>query len=92
MTNLMVECATTVVNTWAALVEKEGGIADIDVEKYLSSFSGDAISKACFGSNYSKGQEIFTKIRALEETMTKRARFYGISIMRLVFFEISTCL
>lgn len=93
MTNLIVECATTVVNTWTALVEKEGGIADIDVEKYLSRFSGDAISRACFGSSYSKGEEIFSKIRALEENMIKRVRFYGIPIMRYtVGFEILTLL
>ncbi|KAL5569542.1 hypothetical protein UlMin_026117 [Ulmus minor] len=83
MTNLIVECATTVVNSWTNLIEKEaGGAADIKLENHLSRFSGDAISRACFGSNYSKGEEIFSKLRELEEQMSKRSQYYGIPIMR----------
>ncbi|KAL5569541.1 hypothetical protein UlMin_026116 [Ulmus minor] len=83
MTNLIVECATTLVNSWTSLIEEEaGGVADIKLENYLSRYSEDAISKTCFGSNYTKGEEMFSKIRELEEHMFKRSQYYGIPITR----------
>ncbi|KAL0419363.1 UNVERIFIED_CONTAM: cytochrome [Sesamum radiatum] len=48
----------------------------------MRSFSGDVISKACFGSNYSKGEEIFFKLRALQEAASKRVLATGIPGMR----------
>nr|POE81401.1 cytochrome p450 [Quercus suber] len=65
--SLMVESSITLVNSWTNLIESEGGVADVHVDKYMRSFSGDAISRACFGSNYSKGEDIFSKLRELQE-------------------------
>ncbi|KAI6669251.1 hypothetical protein NL676_004136 [Syzygium grande] len=73
MINLMVESSITLVNSWSENIEKEGGVAEINTDIHLRSFSGDVISKACFGSNYAKGQEIFFKIRALQEAISKTA-------------------
>jgi hypothetical protein len=53
MMNIMVESSMTVGNSWRA--ESEGGVADIHIDEYMRSFLGDVISRACFGSNYSKG-------------------------------------
>jgi hypothetical protein len=69
MMNLMVECSMTLVNSWR--IESEGGVADVRIDEYLRSFSGDVISRACFGSNYSDGKEIFLKLRALQEHLSK---------------------
>lgn len=44
--------------------------------------SGDAISKACFGSNYARGEAIFCKINLLEEATDKKNMVLGIPGIR----------
>ncbi|KAL3718905.1 hypothetical protein ACJRO7_003934 [Eucalyptus globulus] len=78
MINLMVESSITLVNSWSEKIEKEGGVAEIEVDSHLRSFSGDVIAKACFGSNFAKGQEVFQKLRDLEEEISKTAFFFAI--------------
>uniref|UniRef100_A0A7N2R339 Cytochrome P450 n=1 Tax=Quercus lobata TaxID=97700 RepID=A0A7N2R339_QUELO len=82
MMNLMVESSITLVNSWTNLIESEGGVADVHVDEYMRSFSGDVISRACFGSNYSKGEEIFLKLRELQEQMSKKVLLSGIPVLR----------
>ncbi|KAM3685228.1 hypothetical protein ACJW31_11G102100 [Castanea mollissima] len=82
MMNLMVEFSITVVNSWTNLIESEGGVAVVHVDEYMRSFSGDVISRACFGSNYSKGEEIFLKLRELQEKMSKKVLFSGIPVVK----------
>ncbi|MBA0834194.1 hypothetical protein Goarm_006569 [Gossypium armourianum] len=52
----------------------------IIVDEDLRSLSADIISRACFGSNYSKGEEIFSKLKALQMAMAKT--YIGIPGMR----------
>ncbi|XP_009593551.1 cytochrome P450 714C2-like [Nicotiana tomentosiformis] len=82
MTNLIQESALSLVKSWKKKIEAEKDIIDIKIDPYLRSFSGDVISKACFGSNYLEGEEIFVRLRALEEVCTKRFLFSGIPGMR----------
>ncbi|XP_022764621.1 cytochrome P450 714C2-like [Durio zibethinus] len=82
MMNLMAESSVTLVESWNSKIESEGGVADIMIDDYMRSFSGDVISRACFGSNYSKGEEIFLKLRALKETMSKKTLLGGIPGIR----------
>ncbi|KAK4593111.1 hypothetical protein RGQ29_017315 [Quercus rubra] len=82
MMNLMVESSITLVNSWTNLIESEGGVAHVHVDEYMRSFSGDVISRACFGSNYSKGEEIFLKLRELQEQVSKKVLFSGIPVLR----------
>ncbi|KAK2982103.1 hypothetical protein RJ640_011714 [Escallonia rubra] len=49
----------------------KGGIADIKIDEHMRSFAGDVVSRACFGSNFSRNKEIFSKLRALEEVTSK---------------------
>lgn len=70
------------VNSWKDRVEMEGEIADIEIDEYLRSCSGDVISKACFGSNYSNGKEIFLNLRDLLEAMSKKISSAGIPGVR----------
>ncbi|XVF68408.1 hypothetical protein PTKIN_Ptkin11bG0000500 [Pterospermum kingtungense] len=82
MINLIAESTFTLLNSWKSRIEAEGGIADIRIDEYMRSFSGDVISRACFGSNYSRGEEIFLKLRALQEAMSKKSLSTGVPGMR----------
>ncbi|KAL0435158.1 UNVERIFIED_CONTAM: cytochrome [Sesamum radiatum] len=82
MINLIQDSTITLLKSWRNIVEKEGGLADINIDRYMRSFSGDVISGACFGSNYSKGEEIFLKLRALQEATSKKALAVGIPGIR----------
>ncbi|XP_023005996.1 cytochrome P450 714C2-like [Cucurbita maxima] len=73
MTSLMVECMNSMLRLWEAKVENDGGQSEMNVDGYFRTMSSDIISKACFGSDYSKGKEIFEKIRALQVIMAKES-------------------
>ncbi|KAM7501684.1 hypothetical protein LguiB_000588 [Lonicera macranthoides] len=71
------ESANILVNRWKNIIEStEGGTADVKIDKYMTSFSGDVISRVCFGSNYPKGEEIFSKFKALTAIASTKF-FYG---------------
>ncbi|KAL0419360.1 UNVERIFIED_CONTAM: cytochrome [Sesamum radiatum] len=82
MISLIQDSTVVLLNSWRNIVEREGGLADINIDQDLRSFSGDVISRACFGSNYSKGEEIFLKLRALQEAASKKVLAAGIPGMR----------
>lgn len=81
--SIITESALTVVNSWKHKIEAhEGGILDISVDNYMKRFSGDIISRACFGGSYSKGQDIFLKLEALQELISKKTMSIGIPGLR----------
>ena len=80
--NLTTRSTITLLNSWKSRIEAEGGTADINIDEFMRSFSGDVISRACFGSNYSKGGDIFLKLRALQEAMSKKTLSIGVPGMR----------
>lgn len=82
MVNIITESATTLLNSWNSKIEAQGGSADIKIDSFMRSFSGDVISRACFGSNYVKGEEIFQKLRCLQEAMSKKIFLTGVPGMR----------
>ncbi|KAG2669767.1 hypothetical protein I3843_14G048900 [Carya illinoinensis] len=82
MMNLITESTITLLNSWTSRIETEGGTADIHIDEYLRSFSGDVISRACFGSNYAQGEKIFLKLRVLQEALSKKILYTGIPGMR----------
>ncbi|KAK0583254.1 hypothetical protein LWI29_035199 [Acer saccharum] len=71
MVKLMVDSTLSLVKAWESRIESEGGIAEISVDTDMKSLAADVISRACFGSSYSKGQEIFSKFGLLLEVMSK---------------------
>jgi len=73
--NIISESAVSVVNLWSNRIEAEGGAADIKVDECMRNFSGNVISKACFGSNYAKSEEIFLKLTALQERLSWKNLF-----------------
>lgn len=86
------ESTTTLLNSWNSIIEAQGGIVgDIEIDPHIRSFSGDVISKACFGSSFSKGKEIFFMLRALQEFYSKKVLSIGIPGMRynLIFLKVN---
>ncbi|XP_039113967.1 cytochrome P450 714B3-like isoform X4 [Dioscorea cayenensis subsp. rotundata] len=69
MLDLMVDSASSLLKLWESRME-DGGV-EMEVYEDLRNFSADVISRACFGSDYLKGEEIFSKLRALEEALSK---------------------
>jgi len=80
--NIVRESAVSVVNSWSNRIEAEGGVADIEIDECMRNFSGNVISKACFGSNYDKSEEIFLKFVALQELLSWKNIFRLIPGMR----------
>ncbi|KAE8683224.1 Detected protein of confused Function [Hibiscus syriacus] len=79
MVTLMVESAVPVINEWNREIESAGGVADIKIDEYLRNFSGEVISRICFGSNC---KEIISKLRALQEIACKKVALQGIPGLR----------
>ncbi|EEF30573.1 cytochrome P450, putative [Ricinus communis] len=71
MSGLMEECTLAMIRTWQNEVESKEGVADITIDRDLKSLAGDIISKACFGSSYSQGKQIFATLEALQEATSK---------------------
>ncbi|KAL0393910.1 UNVERIFIED_CONTAM: cytochrome [Sesamum latifolium] len=72
MMSIIIESGLALVDSWKHKVESEGGgVVEIRVDHCMKRFSGDIISRACFGSSYAKGQEIFLKLDVLIEIMSK---------------------
>lgn len=80
MVSLMVDSTTSMLRIWENRIKNEGGVADIKVDEDLRSLSGDIISRACFGSSYSQGEQIFSKLRTLQKLMSNR--IIGIPFLR----------
>ncbi|KAJ7961887.1 Cytochrome P450 family protein [Quillaja saponaria] len=80
MVNLMVDSTNALVRSWAAKLEHKQAVTEIKIDVDLRSLSADIISRACFGSNFSKGKEIFTNLRNLQQIMSEV--FLGIPGLR----------
>ncbi|KAG8388808.1 hypothetical protein BUALT_Bualt02G0163600 [Buddleja alternifolia] len=72
MINVIQESTMALLKSWMKKIEADGGLADIKIDEYMGMFSGDVISRACFGSNYADGEEIFMKFGALKESESKK--------------------
>ncbi|XP_044460976.1 cytochrome P450 714A1-like [Mangifera indica] len=80
MVGLMVESTEPLLRKWEDCIEAQGGVsADIRVDEDLRGFSGDVISRACFGSSYFKGKEIFSKLRSLQKAISKQSFLFGVT-------------
>lgn len=82
MVELMVDSAWPLLKSWEEKVELRGGTAAINVDEDLRRYSADVISRTCFGSNYSRGKEIFLKIRELQKAVSRPNLFAEITGLR----------
>ncbi|KAK7350485.1 hypothetical protein VNO77_09174 [Canavalia gladiata] len=70
MVNLIIESTNITLRYWETRVESEGGVSEIKIDEDLRSLSADIIGRACFGSNYFEGKEIFLKLRDLQKLLS----------------------
>ncbi|XP_038980808.1 cytochrome P450 714D1-like [Phoenix dactylifera] len=84
MVDLMIKSAAPLLNSWESMIDSEGGIADIVVDDDFRSFSADVISRASFGSDYSRGREMFLKLRALSKLISKPSLLFEIPYLRFL--------
>ncbi|XP_031271574.1 cytochrome P450 714A1-like [Pistacia vera] len=85
MIGLMEECTMAMVKTWEIrLIESQGGVADLMIDQDLRSLSADIISRACFGSSYSQGKNIFAKLRVMQEAMSKPSLLFGLPNLKFL--------
>jgi len=75
MVDLMAESANEMLVSWEDIVDRGGGSAEVVVDEFLRNFSADVISRVAFGSRFSEGKEIFSKIRQLQVAMAKQDIF-----------------
>ncbi|GJT04191.1 cytochrome P450 714A1-like protein [Tanacetum coccineum] len=79
MVGLMTDAAEPLLRKWEACIEAQGDcIADIKVDDDLREVSADVISRACFGSSYTKGKEIFSKLRTLQKAISSKGMLFGL--------------
>ncbi|XP_059645247.1 cytochrome P450 714C2-like [Cornus florida] len=65
---LMVEVATKLVMTWKTEIERQGGVAEINPNEDMKTFSSSIISKTLLGKSHFEGAEIFLKFRDIQKT------------------------
>lgn len=63
-------------------VQSGGGCANVRVDQDLKNFSADVISRACFGSSFSKGKDIFAMLRVVQKAIAKQSFMIGIPGLR----------
>ncbi|KAG8099087.1 hypothetical protein GUJ93_ZPchr0013g37471 [Zizania palustris] len=86
MVDLMVESAQVLVKSWEDRLDGNGGASavNIKIDDDIRAYSADVISRACFGSSYVKGKQIFAMIRELQKMVSKKpnllAEMTGLSI------------
>jgi hypothetical protein len=71
MVDQIVDSTNIMLRSWESRIERDGVVTEIKVDEDLRSLSADIISRACFGSNYIQGKEIFTKLRDLQKVLSK---------------------
>ena len=81
------DSTTSMLSSWESLIDGRG-VADIRVDDDLRSLSADIISRACFGSNYSKGRQIFSKIRTLQVILSKGGLHIGLPGLMYTYYKL----
>lgn len=85
MVGLMIESAQPLLTKWEQSIEAQGGaLTEVKVDADLRGFSADIISKVCFGHSYSKGKEVFSKLRTLKKALSNSQGgfLFGLSGLR----------
>ncbi|XP_051180167.1 cytochrome P450 714C3 isoform X1 [Lolium perenne] len=81
MIGLIVEASVPLLEAWESMLDNSGGIREIDVDGYMRNFSADVIARACFGSDFATGEEIFSKLRQLQKAISQQDSLVGLSAL-----------
>lgn len=81
MVGLIVEASVPLLEAWESMLDNSGGITEIDVDGYMRNFSADVIARACFGSDFATGEEIFSKLRQLQKAISQQDTLVGLSAL-----------
>ena len=81
MIGLIEDATVPVLQAWENILDSTGGSKEIYVDRYLRNFSADVIARACFGSSFAKGKDIFCKIRQLPKAISQLDTFVGLSAL-----------
>uniref|UniRef100_A0A0D3HQQ6 Cytochrome P450 n=1 Tax=Oryza barthii TaxID=65489 RepID=A0A0D3HQQ6_9ORYZ len=81
MIQLIEDATVTVLEGWEDMIDDVGGCREIVVDDYLRNLSADVIARACFGSSFTKGEEIFCKLRQLQKAIAQQDAFVGLSAL-----------
>lgn len=67
MLSIVLESGNALVKSWEEMVETEGGIADIEVDEYVKTFTSSIFSYVMFGRYDVAHKGLFSKCRDLME-------------------------
>ncbi|KAL6642168.1 hypothetical protein ACP70R_020349 [Stipagrostis hirtigluma subsp. patula] len=81
MIQLIEDATVPLLQEWESMLNNMEGSREIVVDDYLRTLSADVISRTCFGSSFTKGEEIFCKLRRLQKAVSQQDAFVGLSAM-----------
>lgn len=86
MVDLILEAAMPMLAAWESRIDAcSGEDAEFVVDPDLRNFSADVISRACFGSSYSRGNEIFRTLREIQKAVSSRSILFKIPQLRYIY-------
>ncbi|KAJ1273862.1 hypothetical protein BS78_05G017300 [Paspalum vaginatum] len=81
MIGLIVDATVPLLQAWENMIDGTTGPKEIYVDGYLRNFSADVIAKACFGSSFAEGKDIFCKLRQLQMAISEQDKLLGLSAL-----------
>ncbi|CAL0299172.1 unnamed protein product [Lupinus luteus] len=85
MVDLMEESATKIIRKWEGrIAENEDGIAEIVIEDDMKVLTAYIISKACFGTSYAEGIQIFAMMETYQALLSKPSILFGFLNLRFL--------
>lgn len=86
MVDYMEESTKEIIRKWERIIIENGGkVAEIVIDDDLKALTADVISKASFSSSYAQGNQIFSKLAALQAVLAKPNLLFGFLNLRFHF-------
>ncbi|CAN6330214.1 unnamed protein product [Urochloa humidicola] len=79
MIELIEDATAPLLESWERMLDNAGGNREIVVDDYLRKLSADIIARVCFGSSFTRGEEIFCKLRQLQKAVSQQDALVGLS-------------